>query len=88
MSGKTDPNFRPKEKPLAFSKLPPLLRKRYGRLQSRIQWIGTALDRDLIHIGFTGGGCEYWQKKGRVWVFLIGGFPSASDLPSLLGAVA
>ena len=88
MSGLTNPTYRSKEKPLPFSKLPPSLRRRYKGVQTRVQWSGMALDRDMIHIGFTGGGCEYWKKNGRNWTFLIGGFPSNSDLPSLLGTVA
>jgi hypothetical protein len=83
-----DPNFRPKERKLAFSALPKKLQQRFDPVRNRIQWLGMACDRDLIHVGFMGGGCEYWKKNGKSWKFLIGGYPAESDLPSLLRAVA
>lgn len=77
-----------REKPLPYSALPKLLQKRFEHVRARISWLGISLDRDLIHISFARGGVEYWQKSGRRWRFLIGGYPEKSDLPSLLRAVA
>ncbi len=85
---KHDPNFRAKENKLTFSQLPASLRRRFSVVQDRIGWIGITLDRDVIHVGFSKGGCEYWKRKDRRWTFLIGGYPAESDLPSLLRAVA
>jgi hypothetical protein len=88
MSAIHDPHFVPKQKALAFSALPSSLQRRFRSVRLRIAYLGLTLDRNLIHASFVGGGVEWWEKIGKTWKFLIGGYPSASDLPSLLSAVA
>jgi hypothetical protein len=87
MSGLHDPHYRPKERPLAFSKLPAALRFRFAKARHRIT-LGITCDRDLIHVSFTGGGMEYWEKRGTAWHLLISGRPDGSDIDSLLRTVA
>lgn len=82
-----DPHYKPKERPISFSKLPAKLRLRYAHARHRIT-LGVTVDSALIHVSFTGGGMEYWEKIGDDWRILISGRPDGSDIDSLLRTVA